>query len=129
VPVQTILMETIADTSVYKIVSLHKKTDWVTVDIKVTEKDARVHSMIIATRKAGEFLIHHFYDEDQQFFPVRTVIQFEAMPLKLPLKFLGQNIDKEQITMDDGPVAGQVILYYSEIEFKTKHNFEDEQSK
>lgn len=119
VPVQTILMETIADTSVYKIVSLHKKTDWVTVDIKVTELDARVHSLLIASRKAGEFLVRHFYAEDQTFFPARTIIQFEAMPLKLPLKFLGQNNDVEKYAGDDGPVSGQVILYYSEIEFTT----------
>lgn len=117
VPVQTILMETIGDTTVYKIVSLHKKTDWVTVDLKVTESDARVHSMIIATRKSGEFFVHHYYEPEQQFFPTKTVIQFEAMPLKLPLKFLGQNNNVEEYSDDDGPVSGQLILYYTDIEF------------
>jgi len=121
VPIQAIPMETKGDTSVYKIVSLDNKTDWVTVDLELTESDARVHSLLIATRKNGEFMVYHYYPENLDFFPEKTVIEFEAMPLKLPLKFLGKNAGNEPFLKEqDGPVKGKVNLFYSDIEYTVK---------
>lgn len=120
---QTIRLTNNGDTTIYKIVSLDKKTDWVTVDVEVTETDARVHSLLISTRKNGEFKVNHFYGAKQQIFPELTVIEFEAMPLKLPLKFLGQSNKTKQQFNKDGPVNGKVNLFYSDVEIlNTKIN-------
>jgi hypothetical protein len=112
---QAIPMSENGDTILYKVVSLDKKTDWVTVDVSVTQSDAKVHSMLISTRKAGEYLVRHFYGAEQTVFPEKTVISFEAMPLKLPLKFMGQQDNMDPQLDQDGPVTGKVILRYSDI--------------
>lgn len=103
------------DTLVYKVVSLERRSDWVTVDLVVTGSDAKIHSMLVATRKNGEYLIHHMYGDEAFIFPERTEISFEAMPLKLPLKFMGRQEGVEFLTEDRGPVTGKVILRYSDI--------------
>ena len=103
------------DTIVYKVVSLDKKTDWVTVDVTLTQSDVKVQSMLISTRKNGEFIVKHTYGPESGFFPSITEISFESMPLKLPLKFLGQQDGMEQLPNDDGPVTGKVTLRYSDI--------------
>ena len=78
------------DTIVYKVVSLDEKTDWVTVDVAVTQSEVRIHSMLISTRKSGEYLVRQFYGPELEYFPEQTEISFEAVPLKLPLKFMGK---------------------------------------
>ena len=118
VPSQTILMESKGDTTVYKVVSLDNTTDWVTVDFKVTETDAKIHSQIISTRKNGVYEISHVYGEDQSVFPEMSMIQFEAMPVKLPLKFIGKSTDTGHLFNDDGPISGKVYLYYSELKIE-----------
>lgn len=103
------------DTMVYKVVSLDKKSDWTTVDLTITRSDAKIHSMLISTRKNGEYLVRHFYGEDAALFPEQTEVSFEAMPLKLPLKFLGKQEGVEFLADQDGPVTGRIILQYSDI--------------
>jgi len=115
VPSQTIFMKSMGDTTVYKLVSLDNRTDWITVDFKVTETDAKIHSQIISTRKNGVYEINHVYGEVQSVFPEMSVIQFEAMPVKLPLKFIGKSTDTGQLFNNDGPISGKVYLYYSEL--------------
>ena len=114
-PSQTIIMESNGDTTVYKLVSLDNKTDWITVDFKVTETDARVHSLIVSTRKNGVYEITHSYEKRQTVFPLNSIIEFEAMPVKLPLKFIGKSLGSRQLTKDDGPISGKVYLHYSEM--------------
>ena len=115
---QAIPMGENGDTVVYKVVSLDKKTDWVTVDVTLTKSDVKVRSMLIATRKNGEYQVDHFYGPHSGIFPERTEISFEAMPLKLPLKFMGQQEELEALPEKDGPVSGKVVLRYSDIEIK-----------
>ena len=112
---QAILMRENGDTVVYKVVSLDHRSDWVTVDLTLTRSDARIYSMLIATRKSGEYFIRHSYDPAYDIFPVRTEVSFEAMPLKLPLKFLGKQEGMEFLSDNDGPVSGKIILEYSDI--------------
>jgi len=115
---QAIPMGENGDTITYKVVSLDKKTDWVTVDLSITKTDVRVQHMLIATRKNGEYEVKHSYGAESDIFPAHTIISFEAMPLKLPLKFLGQQEGMESLEEQDGPVTGKVILDYSNIELK-----------
>jgi len=103
------------DTLVYKVVSLERRSDWTTVDLVVTGSDAKIHSMLVSTRKNGEYLIRHWYGAGPEPFPERTEISFEAMPLKLPLKFMGRQEGIEFLTEERGPVTGRVILRYSDI--------------
>ncbi len=110
-----ILLSEENDTLEYKIVSLDHRSDWVTVDMSLTRADQKIHRMRISTRKNGEFLVSHFYGADFEFFPERTIIAFEAMPLKLPLKFMGKQEGMEFLTENDGPVDGRIILRYSDI--------------
>jgi hypothetical protein len=103
------------DTLVYKVVSLERRSDWVTVDLVVTGSDAKIHSMLVSTRKNGEYLIRHWYGFESEPFPERTEISFEAVPLKLPLKFMGRQEGIEFLSDQKGPVTGKVILRYSDI--------------
>jgi len=116
---QVIPMSEKGDTIVYKVVSLDKRTDWVTVDLAVTKTDVKVHSMLISTRKNGEYLVRHLYGPDIEFFPEQTEVSFEAMPLKLPLKFMGKQAGMERLSKDKGPVTGKIVLKYSDF-FWTK---------
>jgi hypothetical protein len=113
---QVIIISEITDTVTYKLVSLEKKTDWVTVDLAVTKKDARVHEMVIATRKNGEFKVSHQYTPGISVFPEATVISFESMPVKFPLKFMGQQSSELSLLNSDEPVNGKVWLRYSDVE-------------
>lgn len=103
------------DTVVYKVVSLDHRSDWITVDLVITRSEARIHSMRIATRKSGEYFVRHFYGPQLDLFPEQTEISFEAMPVKLPLKFLGKQEGMEFLTDNEGPVTGRIILTYSDI--------------
>ena len=103
------------DTIIYKLVSLDRKSDWVTVDLAVTKSEAKIQSMLISTRKNGEYLVRHFYSPEFEYFPEQTEISFEAMPLELPLKFLGRQEGMELTSGVKGPVTGKIILRYSEI--------------
>lgn len=112
---QSILIDEKPDTVLYKLVSLDNSTDWVTVDLKVSKLDTRVHEMVISTRKNGEFVVKHWYNRGSFKFPEKTEISFEAMPVKFPLKFMGQKNSEPSIVNSDEPVNGRVILHYSEI--------------
>lgn len=112
---QAITIRETSDTIVYKLVSLDKKTDWITVDIELTKRDARIHSMLISTRKNGEFSVHHRYKTDSEIFPEQTVISFEAMPLRLPLKFMGKPEGMDSMIDKNDPVNGEIFLRYSNI--------------
>ncbi len=112
---QSILIAENPDTVLYKLVSLDNSTDWVTVDLKVSKRDTRVHEMLISTRKNGEFIIKHKYNRGSFKFPEKTEISFEAMPIKFPLKFMGQKSSEPSIINSDDPVNGKVLLHYSQI--------------
>ena len=103
------------DTVAYKIVSLDRKTDWVTVDLTLTQSDAHVHRMIISTRKHGEYLVRHFYSDTTELFPEQTEVSFESIPFNLPLKFMGKQEGLEIMTHEKGPVTGKILLRYSEV--------------
>ncbi len=106
------------DTVVFKVVSLDKRTDWTTVDLTLTRPEGNIHSMLISTRKNGEYLVRHYYGSEDEFLPQRTEISFEAMPLKLPLKFLGKQEGMEILPDNDGPVTGKIILQYSDVSWE-----------
>lgn len=112
---QAITIRETSDTIVYKLVSLDKKTEWITVDFELTKRDARIHSMLISTRKNGEFLVRHRYKVDSEIFPEQTIISFEAMPLKLPLKFMGKPEGMDSMMNKNDPVNGEIFLRYSNI--------------
>jgi hypothetical protein len=103
------------DTLVYKLVSLDRKSDWTTVDMAVTQSDAKVHSMLISTRKNGEYQVRHTYGPDNDLFPELTEISFEAVPLKLPLKFMGKQEGIYSVSDQEGPVTGKILLRYSKV--------------
>ena len=103
------------DTIVYKLVSLDRKSDWTTVDMVVTQSDAKVHSMLISTRKNGEYQVRHTYGPENDLFPELTEISFEAVPLKLPLKFMGKQEGIYAVSDHEGPVTGKILLRYSEV--------------
>jgi len=106
------------DTIVYKVVSLDEKTDWVTVDVAITQSEAKIHSMLISTRKSGEYLVRQFYGPEFEYFPKQTEISFEAVPFNLPLKFMGKQEGLDSLSDDNGPVTGKIILRYSEISWE-----------
>ncbi len=103
------------DTIVYKVVSLDKRSDWVTVDLAVTRSETKIHWMLISTRKYGEYLVRHFYGPESEFFPEKSEIGFEAVPLKLPLKFLGRQEGVDFLADKREPVTGKVVLRYDQI--------------
>ena len=106
---QSIPISVEGDTIVFKVVSLDKKTDWVTADFELTQRDVRIHSMLISTRKHGEYLVRHFYGPNSEFFPEQSEISFEAMPLKLPLKFMGKQERKDLKMEEKGPLSQKDI--------------------
>lgn len=112
---QSILIAEKPDTIVYKLVSLDNSTDWVTADMKLSKRDARVHEMLISTRKNGEFVVKHQYNRGSFIFPEKTEIGFVAMPIKFPLKFMGQKNSEPSVLNSDKPINGKVILHYSAI--------------
>ena len=112
---QSIPLREEGDTIVYKVVSLDKRSDWVTVDFTLTRTDARIHSMLISTRKHGEYLVRHFYGPASEFFPENSEISFEAMPVKIPLKFMGKQERRDLRMEEKGPLSGKVLLRYSEL--------------
>jgi hypothetical protein len=115
---QTILLRENNDTIVYKVVSLDKKTDWITVDFELSKADVKIHSMLISTRKNGEYLVRHFYGPDSEIFPEQSEISLEAMPLKLPLKFMGKQEGVDMVIDDKGPLTGTIFLRYSGISWQ-----------
>ena len=103
------------DTLVYKLVSLEKKSDWITADIYFTKNDSLLFKMDISTRKHGDFEISHFYDAKG--FPKSTKIKFETSASKIPLKFLGRtHKTKQEDTLPDAGM-GEIYLIYSNVIF------------
>lgn len=117
-PCQAITLMENADTVKYKLVSLSAESDWVTVDFTITKSDAKVHFLNVVTRENGVFNIEHEYEEKVSYIPETTIISFEALPMKLPLKFIAQNAETDQIFNSDKPVDGLVILKYSDVTAK-----------
>jgi len=116
---QAIPLSERGDTIVYKLVSLEKRSDWVTVDMTLTRSEAKIHSMLISTRKNGEYLVRHSYGPEQHFFPEQTEVSFESVPMKLPLKFMGKQEGIYPVSDHKGPVTGKIILRYSDITWTT----------
>jgi hypothetical protein len=115
---QAIPIDEIGDTVKYKLVSLDKSTDWITVDLSLSKKETRVHKLVIATRKNGEFIVNHHYNKGDSLFPETTIISFESMPVKFPLKFMGQSGKEQSLLNSDVPVCGKVRLRYSDLIIK-----------
>lgn len=115
---QAIKMGNRGDTLIYKLVSLDDSTDWVTADVYVTPNEAQVHRIQLTTRNNGSFTIQHYYPDRNTAFPNKTLLYFEASPIKLPLKFLGQTQTDENLFNADNPIKGMVKLTYSNMECK-----------
>lgn len=115
-PCQAIPLKDTEDTLVYKLVSLDPESDWITVDFTISKADALVHKLGVVTRDNGVFNIQHVYGQEHLNIPIQSVISFEALPMKLPLRFIAQNNETDQIFNGDEPIDGKVILSYSEIE-------------
>ncbi len=115
---QAIPLRDNGDTIVYKVISLDRKTEWITVDIELTQSDARIQSMLISTRKHGEYNLRHSYATESDFFPEQTEISFEAMPLKLPLKFMGKQEGIDSLLDKNESVNGSIMLLYSQISWE-----------
>ena len=71
--------------------------------------------MLISTRKNGQYLVRHQYNPESDFFPEQTEISFEAMPLKLPLKFMGKQEGMDSLIDKHDSVTGKIVLRYSKI--------------
>ncbi len=117
-PCQAIPLQETPDTLIYKLVSLDPESDWVTVDFTLSASNALVHQMDVVTRENGTFHIHHDYAGETNSFPAKTTISFEALPMKLPLRFIAQNDETNQLFNGDEPIAGKVILTYSDVVVK-----------
>lgn len=115
---QAIPLSENGDTIIYKLVSLDKKTDWITVDFELTQSNAKIHSMLVSTRKNGEYMVRHFYASESELFPNRTVISFEAMPIKLPLKFMGKQEGMESLNDQNDSLTGKIELRYTQVFLK-----------
>lgn len=115
-PCQAITLKETNDTLVYKLVSLDPVSDWITVDFTISKEDALVHQLGVVTRDNGVFNIQHVYGEEHLNIPIKSVISFEALPMKLPLRFIAQNNETDQIFNGDEPIDGKVILSYSDVE-------------
>ncbi len=96
----------------YKMVSLDQKSDWVTADIVVSIQDPRIESMLLTTRKNGDFDISHHYGDGP--YPIRTQVQFESERFSIPLKFMGK---KELIPeeLEGKNVSGKIVISYSNV--------------
>lgn len=103
-----------ADTLVYKIVSLDKKADWVTVDVHFLKSHYQIYKMDISTYEFGEFMVYHHYGVNNIL--SSTEIQFETSANKLPLKFLGRSHKKTSKNTTGNP-NGVIYLRYSDQEF------------
>lgn len=117
-PCQSITLKDETDTVIYKLVSLEPESDWVTVDFTISKNDALVHHLNVVTRDNGVFEIANFYGDEFPSIPARTTIRFKALPMKLPLRFIAQNTETDQLFNGDEPIDGMVILNYSDIEIK-----------
>lgn len=114
-PCQAIALKETEDTLVYKLVSLDQVSDWVTVDFTISTHDTLVHQLDLVTRDNGVFNVIHTYGEKSFNIPTQSVIRFEALPMKLPLRFIAQNDETDQIFNGDEPIDGEVVLTYSEV--------------
>lgn len=113
-PYQAIPLNETEDSMMVKLVSLDAKSDWVTADIHFHKKLMRIGYLDITTREHGSFKVYHTYDKEQ--FPIKTVVRFESLPAKLPLKFLGRNKEEFKLSGDE-KIMGKVVLTYSDIRF------------
>lgn len=95
----------------YKLVSLEKKSDWVTADIFFKDADYRIRSLEITTRKHGTFQVDHEYKTLK--YPSYTRIRFETNEFKLPLKFIGSERSDQPPVNSEGPVEGIIELRYT----------------
>lgn len=114
-PYQAILLEDDSDTLKYKIVSLDNESDWVTADIYLHKPTMHVHYLDITTREYGSFQIRHYYGQSN--FPMKSIVSFESLPAKLPLKFLGRKTKEEMKLSGGDKIKGKIVLNYSEVLF------------
>ena len=108
--VQWIQLSTPGDIQVFKVVSLDPDSDWITADLKVNVKEARIEETDLVTRESGTFLMLHTYGKGN--FPDRSEITFSTDKLPIPLKFLGKS-DRSGIRESGGKVKGKITLDFT----------------
>lgn len=117
-PNQVIFLGKMEDTLSYKIVSLDHKSDWVTADVFIHSKLKQLNRMEIVTRKYGTFKVEHIYGTE--WYPKSTKVEFSALPVDLPLKFMGRNSQADIKIEKDKELTGIIILKYSEYQNSSK---------
>lgn len=110
-PNQVIFLGNHADTVSYKIVSLDSKSDWITADVFIHKKLRQIIRMEITTRKYGTFKVKHHYSK--YWYPDSTQVQFSALAIELPLKFMGKSSQPDLKLENSSEVTGKIILRYS----------------
>jgi hypothetical protein len=113
IPVHWIFMNSANGFDRYKLVSLDPESDWITADLLLEVSEPRIEEINIATREAGEFLIKHFYKD--QNYPSKSEISFETNRFNIPLKFMGKS-DFSSLKDSTGKVSGKIILEFEKIE-------------
>ncbi len=101
------------DTSVFKLVAIDPKSDWVTADLYIMTNKSRIEKMVIQSRENGEYMINHTYKEAK--FPAKSVISFQTEQFKLPLQMMNRAKKTEEEL--EGPVTGIITLTYSDYIF------------
>ncbi len=110
-PNQVIWLGTLADTVSYKIVSLDSKSDWITADVFINKRLKQLIRMEITTRKYGTFVVKHNYSD--YWYPDSTQVEFKALPVELPLKFMGRNSQSDYKLENGQDITGRIVLRYS----------------
>lgn len=98
-----------ADSVQIKLVSLEPESDWITADLIFTKSDLLIHQLILNTKENGQFIIDNFYHTSGK--PDYTIVAFEILNKKLPLRFLGRQNIKPALSADETS-KGKIKLTY-----------------
>jgi hypothetical protein len=108
-PYQIIPLSSQADSVQIKLVSLEPESDWITADLIFTKSDLLIHQLILNTKENGQFIINNTYLTSGK--PEYTIVAFEILNKKLPLRFLGRQNIKPALSADETS-KGKIKLTY-----------------
>lgn len=95
----------------YKLVSLDPSSDWVTADIRFTEKNYNITETIVNSKKHGTFSALYMYSDKEM--PIKSVITFDVKKFKLPLKFIGREHGPLELPEGEKVSPGKITLNYT----------------
>lgn len=84
---------------VLNIIPLDPKSDFSIATVWLDQKEKRLHTSEINTKKDGAYQMALFYQKTKDILPQKVEVSFEIEKLKIPVNFLGKNssIDRKKM--------------------------------